>query len=174
MIRQKLHKIVIFARRIAVKNKYKDIGSNLKIKKGCNIEVRKLKCGNNVTFYEGVHLWGDGEIVIGDNSSIGEGTIIFAKDSVYIGNNCLIAGQCYIIDSDHGIDKSSLIRLQKMTSLPIFIGDDVWIAAGSKVLKGVQIGSGSVIGAMGVVNKNVEPNSINVGVPVRKIGERNI
>ncbi len=41
------------------------------------------------------------------------------------------------------------------------------------VIGNVEIASGCVIGAGAVVTKSTEPNSIYVGVPARKIKERN-
>lgn len=52
------------------------------------------------------------------------------------------------------------------------IGNDVWIAAGASILRGVTIGDGAVIGAGAVVTKDVEPYSIVVGVSAKKIGQR--
>lgn len=49
--------------------------------------------------------------------------------------------------------------------LPIVIEDNVWIGAGVIVLKGVTIGTGSVIAAGSVVTKDVAPFSIMAGVP---------
>lgn len=49
------------------------------------------------------------------------------------------------------------------------IGNDVYIATGAKVLGGVKIGEGSIIGANSVVLKDVEPYSIYAGVPARFI-----
>lgn len=128
--------------------------------------------GNNVSLYSGVQIWGDGQITIGDNVAIGKDTIIFAHKPMYIGSNTSIAGQCYIIDSDHGIIRSQLIREQPLESEKIYIGSDVWIGAGCKILKGSIISDGSVIGAMGLVKGFTEPYSINVGIPTKKIGER--
>ena len=81
-----------------------------------------------------VMLFGDGEIVIGDNVDIGNGTIIYSsKDGgVTIGNDTMIAGQCYIIDMDHGISADELIRCQHNSVEPVTIGNDCWIAAGCK------------------------------------------
>ena len=47
---------------------------------------------------------------------------------VYIGNNVAIAANCYIIDSDHGIEKDKLIRNQRLVSGKVCIEDNVWIA----------------------------------------------
>lgn len=47
---------------------------------------------------------------------------------VYTGNNVAIAANCYIIDSDHGIEKDKLIRNQRLVSGKVCIEDNVWIA----------------------------------------------
>jgi serine O-acetyltransferase len=47
------------------------------------------------------------------------------------------------------------------------IGDQVFIGAGARVLGGIQIGSGAVIGANAVVIQNVPANTTAVGVPAR-------
>lgn len=52
------------------------------------------------------------------------------------------------------------------------IGNDVWIAAGASILHKVKIGNGAVIGAVGVVTKDVPAYAIVVGVPARIIGYR--
>ena len=131
--------------------------------------------GKNVAFYPDVMLFGDGPIIIGDNVDIGNGTIIYAaKDGggVIIGNNSLIAAQCYIIDMDHGIKSDELIRKQKNTVKPITIGEDVWIASGCKILKGSVIGDGAIVGAGAVVKGELPPNSISVGMPAKTIKYR--
>ena len=136
------------------------------------LEARNITYGQNITIFPGVHIWGTGKIVLGDNVSIGKDTIIYASKEIIIGEDVSIAGQSYIIDCDHGITRKELIRKQGLISAPIYIGRDSWIGAGVKVLKGSYISEGAVIGAMGLVNGFVEPYSINVGIPVKKISER--
>lgn len=52
------------------------------------------------------------------------------------------------------------------------IGNDVWIAAGASILRGVTVGDGAVIAAGAVVTEDVEPYAIVAGVPARKIKRR--
>ena len=125
-----------------------------------------IQVGNNVTFYPNVTLFGDGVIELGDNVNIGSGTIIYASKNgggVKIGEGTMIAGQCYIIDTDHGIEAGVPIREQQNTVQPICIGKNAWIAAGCKILKGSVIGDGAVIGAASVVKGEIPPNAIAVG-----------
>lgn len=91
---------------------------------------------------------------------------------VKIGTNTIIAAQCYIIDMDHGIHKDDLIRNQVNTVKAISIGEDVWIAAGAKILKGCVIHDGAIIGAQSVVKGEIPENAIAVGVPTRVLKYR--
>ena len=52
------------------------------------------------------------------------------------------------------------------------IGDDVWLGRGVTVMPGVKIGQGARILPGAVVVKDVEPYSINGGVPAKAIGRR--
>lgn len=133
----------------------------------------KVKAGSHLVLYPGVYFWG-GEISLGHNVAIGKDTIIYAHEGggVTIGNNVAIAAQCYIIDSDHGIQSGMLIAEQPMESRKIIIEDDVLVSAGCKILKGVTLHEGCVIGAGAVVNKDIPSNAIAVGVPAKIIGYR--
>lgn len=114
-------------------------------------------------------FFGDGLIEIGNNVDIGSGTLIYASKNgeVKIGDNSVIATQSYIIDMDHGTKTGELICKQPNTVSPVCIGEDVWIAAGCKILKGSQIGNGAIIGAASVVKGKIPENAIAVGIPAK-------
>jgi phosphonate metabolism protein (transferase hexapeptide repeat family) len=54
----------------------------------------------------------------------------------------------------------------------VTIGNDVWIGHNSIIMPGVNVGNGAVIGAGAVVTKDVEPYSVVVGVPAKRIKMR--
>ena len=85
----------------------------------------------------------------------------------------MIAAQSYIIDTDHGIHTGELIRNQQNTVALVSIGEDVWIAAGCKILKGSQIHDAAIIGASSLVKGEIPANAIAVGIPakVKKLRE---
>ena len=56
-------------------------------------------------------------------------------------------------------------------ALPITIGNNVWIGAGTTVLGGVTIGDNTVIGAGSVVTKDIPSNVIALGVPCKVLRE---
>lgn len=118
-------------------------------------------------------MWGT-NINIGNRVQIGMNTVIFSKKGVTIGNNTSIAGQCYIIDTNHGTKDGQLIQDQadEVAEEGIVIGNDVWIAAQCMILKGAKINDGAVIGAQTLVNCEIPKNAIVVGTPAKIIGYR--
>lgn len=60
----------------------------------------------------------------------------------------------------------------------IFIGEHVWICPHSTIMKGVNIGKGCIIGSNSIVTKNIDKESLALGMPARVLKrvrwERNI
>ena len=138
----------------------------------------QLSIGRNCVFEHNLvfkydSIWRKGpNIIIGNNVFIGYNTEFNISDRISIGDNCLIASNCKFIDHDHGFsDVNTPIGLQEPNIIPIIIEDNVWIGTSCIILKGITIGSGSIIGAGSVVTKNVPPHEIWCGSPasLRKI-----
>ena len=101
------------------------------------------------------------------------GAVICAARSISVGDRCLIGADVMIFDTDFHLllaegRRYATADWQKM-SLPVEIGDDVFIGTRAIIAKGVCIGDGAVIGAGSVVTHSVPPNSIWGGVPARQI-----
>ncbi len=110
------------------------------------------------------------KILIGHNVSISSGCI-WARESITIGNHCMIGSNVIIVDSDqHSIDYMER-RNDTGTILtePVSIDDDVWIGMSSIILKGVHIGKNTIIGAGSVVTKDIPSNCIAAGNPCKVI-----
>lgn len=58
------------------------------------------------------------------------------------------------------------------TKRDIVVGNDVWIGREAKILPGVRIGDGAIIGAYAVVAKDVPAYSVAVGNPARVVKKR--
>jgi acetyltransferase-like isoleucine patch superfamily enzyme len=52
------------------------------------------------------------------------------------------------------------------------IGNDVWIGENVIIMDGIKIGDGAVIGACSLVTKDIEPYSINIGIPAKLVKYR--
>jgi acetyltransferase-like isoleucine patch superfamily enzyme len=116
-----------------------------------------------------------GEIALGDCCSVNPYTILYGKGGLTIGNNVRIAAHCTIMTSSHNFaDINIPIKDQGLSSQGVIIEDDVWIGAGVRVLDGVRVARGAIIGAGTVITRNVEPLTINAGVPSRVINVRGV
>lgn len=62
--------------------------------------------------------------------------------------------------------------LRKNSKGAVTIGNDVWIAGNVKILSGVTIGDGAVIGASSVVTRDIPPYAVAAGNPARVIRYR--
>lgn len=112
------------------------------------------------------------KVIIGNGVVIGRNCMITIKDELRIGDNTIIGGYVQIIDHNHGFQKNKLIKEQDAEIRRVYIGGDVWIGSGAKVLRGVAIGKGAVIGANSVVVRDVPPYAVVGGVPAKIIKYR--
>lgn len=136
---------------------------------------KNISLGANMVVKSGARLCAcnaSAQISIGENTTVGYHTYMFASEKITIGDNCLIAPFVYLVDSDHSIAKDQLINQQANQTAAIEIGNDVWIGTGAKILKGVRVGDGAVIAAGALVKDDVAPYAIVGGIPAKKISER--
>ena len=85
---------------------------------------------------------------------------------VTFGDYVFIAPNCTFTTAEHALDVEQ--RNEGLeAALPITVGNNVWIGAGTVVLGGVTIGDNTVIGAGSVVTKDIPSGVIAVGVPCR-------
>jgi acetyltransferase-like isoleucine patch superfamily enzyme len=135
----------------------------------------QINIGDNTEILNGCLLMTyGGTISIGSNCSINPYSIIYGHgNGVTIGNNVLIAGQTMIIPANHNFENVQIpINQQGTSSKGIKIHNDVWIAAGCKILDGIEIGEGAIIAAGSIVNKSVDPYTIVAGVPAKFVKKR--
>jgi acetyltransferase-like isoleucine patch superfamily enzyme len=115
----------------------------------------------------------DGFIRIGARSYVGAGSQIFGHRGVTIGSQVLAAPGLMIVPYQHAFsDTNRPIAEQGGEAKPVVIEDDVYLGMGVRVLLGVSIGRGSVIGAGAVVTRDVPPYTVAAGVPARPVRSR--
>jgi acetyltransferase-like isoleucine patch superfamily enzyme len=112
----------------------------------------------------------EGYVHAGRNTGIGQGVLIYGNGGLTIGDNVMIAGGSSIIASSHIVEDPHMpIIKQGFMAKGITIHDNVWIGAGVRVLDGVTIGTGAIVGANAVVNRSVAPGDKVAGIPARSI-----
>jgi len=112
------------------------------------------------------------EIIIHQGVSI-SGASIVSCQKIEIGENTALGVNCNVWDTDfHFCDydkRNRQRRIEEAPSAPIKLGERCWIAANVTILKGVEIGSNSVIGAMSLVTRSLPDNVVAGGNPARII-----
>ena len=156
----------------------KEYGEEVYISRNCCIyNPNKIKLGSHIRIddftilsgiiegYDYVHIAvytslfaGNSKIILNSYSGISSRTAIYAESDDYSGEfmtNPIIPDKYRHIES--GI---------------VIIGKHVVIGTGSTILPGVSVGEGASVGAMSLINHDIEPWTINVGIPCRKVKER--
>ncbi len=93
---------------------------------------------------------------------------------ITIGSHVMFGPNVTVATAGHPVEPNLRSR-QAQYNLPVNIGDNVWIGAGSVILPGVTVGDNTVIGAVSIVTKDIPANVVAYGNPcrvVREIGER--
>lgn len=146
-----------------------ECGINLVIQKGTSIRYPgNVILGDNVSVGRKVQIvteFSDSRLQIGNNSQINKGVEIDYSGDLIIGDNVVVSELTNIMSHDHGLDpKSQPIKKSKI------IKDKVWIGAHVIILPQVQIiGENSIIAAGSIVTKNVPSNCIVGGNPAKII-----
>ena len=108
-------------------------------------------------------------ILIGDNVGV-SGSTISARLKIVIGNNVLLGSGVLISDNDaHPLLPEERHLPDSTVLAPVMIEDDVFIGARAIILKGVTLGTGSVVGAGSVVSRDVPARTVVAGNPAREV-----
>jgi acetyltransferase-like isoleucine patch superfamily enzyme len=110
------------------------------------------------------------KITIGQDSLVGEYSVIRGQGGVSIGDRVYTSPFTQIIAVNHVFeDPGRPFVDQGITAQGIKIENDVWIGSGAIITDGVCVGNGAVIAAGAVVTQDVPPHTVVGGVPAREL-----
>jgi acetyltransferase-like isoleucine patch superfamily enzyme len=132
--------------------------------------ISGMKIGKGSALHMGARFYNPENIVIGEDTIIGENAVLDGRANLTIGNHVDTATGVMIYNAEHDIKDLNF----KAVSAPVAIEDYVFIGPRAIILPGVTIKKGAVVGAGAVVTKDVEEFSIVGGVPAKEIGKREI
>lgn len=137
-----------------------EIGNNVRID-DFSILSGNIKLGSYIHISHFCGLYGgDKGIVMEDYSGLSSKVTVYAVSDDYSGNsmtNPMIPAEY----KPYSIQEKVEIK------------EHAIVGAGSIILPGVTVHEGSSVGSMSLCVKDTEPWSINVGIPAKKIKERN-
>jgi putative colanic acid biosynthesis acetyltransferase WcaF len=125
-------------------------------------------CQTNI--YSSAIIYMPWNLTIGDQSSIGEWVLIYNLGPIIIGNKTTISQRAHLCAGTHDFNDSALPLLKP----PIVIEDQAWVCADSFIGPNVTVGEGAIVGARGVVTRNVDPWSIVAGNPAKFLKMREL
>lgn len=163
-IQGKNHSILIEEECILCNTKIYIRGNNNKIifEKGCHI-------GENCSFWmEGNNI----SIIIGEGTTFTHTVHFCAQEdgtTITVGKDCMFSNNIIVRTSDshpmYDIENGNRINMPH----DVLIGEHVWIAPNTKIMKGAIIGNGAVIGSDTMVTKEIPTNSLAVGHPAKVV-----
>ncbi|WP_425334140.1 sugar O-acetyltransferase [Lactobacillus helveticus] len=111
-----------------------------------------------------------------DNDFINDNVRFQNSNLITLGDRVIIAPDVKFYCGEHAIDATkrwdTYENGQKYLisfTVPISVGNDVWIGGNVTIIGGVHIGNNVIIGAGAVVTKDVPDNTVVGGIPAKKI-----
>jgi len=127
-----------------------------------NLVIHVIGKNNKITIEPGCNLQGLTLQMIGDNNQISIGkkttswqSVLSAQEgtSISIGSDCMISAEVLVVTTDtHSILDEEGVRINPAKD--IVIGNHVWLGNSCTILKGIQLGDGSVVGRSSIVTKS--------------------
>ena len=127
------------------------------------------RLGNQVHIYGSARIYMPWNLTMGDWSSLGEHAFIYNLGRVVIGDKATVSYRAHICAGTHDYADPSFPLCKR----PVIIDEGAWICTDSFVGPGVTIGKHAIVGARGVVTKDVPAFAIVGGNPAKLIKYRN-
>lgn len=159
---------------------FASIGRNVSFhftSKMCRKRAPRISLGNSISLRE--YAWlsvatgdprGEPTIVLEDNCHIGFGSIISAKNRIYLERDVLVGQMVLIVDHNHAYEDISLpVINQGITEGgKVRIGQGCWIGHGAAIISPrgeLTIGRNCVIAANSMVMRSIPDYSVVAGYP---------
>lgn len=161
-----------------VRSKLKFCGENVRLYPLCKIiRAENTELDNDCKILDNVWIDAGKSLKIGKHTMITWFVLIEGGDKLWIGDRVFIGPGSKILTGTYELDgyySSEFLPddCHKNMYGSISIGDDAYIGANCTILPGVKIGEGAVVGANSLVTKDLEPWTVYVGSPCKKVRGR--
>ncbi len=152
------------------------VGEHVVFEDGVRIwHPETVSLGENVYVGHGAMLKGyyKGELVVGDDTWIGQGCFFHSAGGIRIGARVGVGPFVKILTSVHEEAGRDVAILEApLRFAPVVVEDDSDLGVGAILLPGVTVGRGAQIGAGAVVTKDVPPWAVVAGNPAKLLRMR--
>lgn len=128
------------------------------------------RIGRDCVVKSSCEIWQPWNLTIGDYVALGEHVVCYTVDQITIGNQSTVSRDAFLCCAGHDVSSP----IMELTTAPIAIGSNVWIAARAIIMPGRNVGDGAVVAAGAVVVENVEPWTVVGGNPAKPISKREL
>lgn len=161
----------LFNRRVMAKNIFKQFNRTTDEQAELRKELLKQlfgSIGENVYIEPNFTCEFGKNIFIGNDVYINVGAVLLDCSRITVGNHVLIGPNVGMYSGNHSLDPEE--RAQgALIGGRITIEDKVWIAGDVKIMAGVTIGEGAVIGCGSIVTHDIPSRTVAAGNPCRVI-----
>lgn len=156
---------------------FKSLGSNVRISRKASIySPENIEIGSNVRIDDFCIL--SGNIKLGSYIHISAYVALYGRNNIVVDDYCALSGRVLVYSATDDYSGEYMTNPMVPDLYTNVIGGEIQIkkhvivGAGSIILPDLVIEEGAAIGAMSLVNKDIEAWSINVGIPCKKISDR--
>lgn len=128
------------------------------------------RIGRHCVVKSSCEIWQPWNLTMGDYVALSEHVVCYTVDKITIGNQTTISRDAFLCCASHDVSSP----IMELTTAPIEIGSNAWIAARAIVMQGRNVGDGAVVAAGSVVVDNVAPWTVVGGNPAKLISKREL
>jgi acetyltransferase-like isoleucine patch superfamily enzyme len=166
---------VVFEGRVRLRVRHAHAHGSIRIDDGAvigdDVEIwlgdGAIHLGPDTLLRAGCVLMADGDLTVSAGAVVSWNVYLMATERVVIGERVAIAQGCTVVDSRHLWSPGATSYTDATESAPVTIHDEVFVATGSVILAGADIGRRCLVGANAVVSGRHEPGGLLLGAPAR-------
>lgn len=118
--------------------------------------------------YPSVRIFAPWNLAMDDDSCLADGVDCYSVGRIHLGDHATVSQGACLCTATHDYQDPAFVLVMR----PIEIERSAWVAARAFVGPGVRIGEGAVVGACGVVFRDVPAWWVVGGNPAQKIKDR--
>ena len=136
--------------------------------RGALLRLFGASLGKHAHIYPRARIWAPWNLHADDVVAIADDAVIYNPAPISLGSHSVISEQAYLCAASHDYQDQAF----PMISAPIVIERYAWICARASVQMGITVHEGAILGLGAVATSDLEPWSIYVGLPARRVKAR--